>query len=385
MLSALENGETLTSFDSNVCRVLKPIKDDQSEETIAFLLIGDNTESIAKSAGIFSQYAFFITIGATLIIAVFVLLFAERLIVKNVRRLSSASELFTSDISGGKPEKVSAGISSHDEIGDLSGKFDVMQDAIIGYIDSLEEKTAKEERMKAELSLAARIQSEALPKGGFMGKDFFLESFLKPAKEVGGDFYDYFMLDEYRLFFCIADVTGKGIPAALFMMRAKELIKSGVSACGSLPELAYTVNNELCSGNEENLFITAFFGVFDTKTGKLSYLRAGHEQPILLRNGETKHIGDESNCVLGVFEDTEFIPDEVELIKGDVLLMYTDGLNEGVNTENEEFGYERIEDTIRISKGDIAYTLFQALERFKGDAEQFDDVTMLVLSLTENR
>ncbi|MBR6322055.1 MAG: SpoIIE family protein phosphatase, partial [Lachnospiraceae bacterium] len=176
-------------------------------------------------------------------------------------------------------------------------------------------------------------------------------------------------------------VSGKGIPAALFMMRAKELIKGGVKAGRQLEDFVRDVNLELYSGNDECLFITAFFGVLDLKTLRLSYLRAGHEQPFLRRHESIIRIGEESNYPLGLFDDAEFSASEIMLEPADILLIFTDGLNEGINEQNEGFGYERIEDVLNTSRSDTATALFQALEAFRGSAEQFDDVTMLVLSV----
>lgn len=349
-----------------------------------FVLMGKLNTDIIRSVRLFLIYSLGILLGATLMIGLFVLLFADKLIVKNIKKLTDSSERFTSEISGSNPERISAQIRAKDEIGALSDQFDLMQDSILGYISSLEEKTAKEEKLKAELALAASIQSESLPAGGLKLGAITLESFLKPAKEVGGDLYDYFMLDDDSLFFCLADVSGKGIPAALFMMRAMALIKSGITTENDLSSFAYELNNRLCSGNIESVFITAFFGVLDTACGKLRYLRAGHEQPVIRRGGTIIRLGEESNFVLGVFEGVEFTADEIMLLPGDELLLFTDGLNEGINESNEAFGYERIDSTFLSADGEITKTMFESLKNFCGSAEQFDDVTMLAIGFGRN-
>ena len=379
---ALEANAPVSFIDDSTCYGLTPVNG--AGENV-FVLFGRQTADLEQNVRLFSLYSFVITLGATLIIGLVMLLFANRLIVKNVRKLTEASEKFTSQIDSETPERVSAGITAKDEIGALSSQFDKMQGAILGYVSSLAEKTSAEERMKAELSLAARIQSEALPKGGLKAGAVILDNFLKPAREVGGDLYDYFMLDEKRLFFCLADVSGKGIPASLFMMRAKELIKAGIRAGSSLDEFAFRLNNELCAGNEESIFITAFFGVLDTESGLLSYLRAGQEEPFLRRDGQVTRLGEESNFVLGVFEDAEYQADTVTLEAGDALLVFTDGLNEGINEENEEFGYDRIAEAFRTAQEDIPGVLFDVLQHFCGTAEQFDDVTMLALTFGKTK
>ncbi|MBR3381677.1 MAG: SpoIIE family protein phosphatase [Clostridia bacterium] len=361
------------------CVAATPV--DGTDGTVFVLFASYNAET-ETGVRLFSLYTLLMLLGATALIGAFILMFANRLIVRNVRKLSAAAEAFTSQIDGGSPERISAGISSRDEIGDLSGKFDLMQGAILGYARTLEEKTSREERMKAELGLAARIQEESLPHGSLRRGGAELTSFLKPAKEVGGDLYDYFMLDDRRMFFCLADVSGKGIPASLFMMRASALIKSGVAQGKPLSRFAFDLNNELCSGNEESIFITAFFGVLDTLTGRLEFLRAGHEEPFLRRAGGITRLGRESNYVLGVFDDADFLAEETTLSPGDTLFMFTDGLDEGVDPDNEAFGYDRIAGVLGASADDVNSAMYSALVDFCRGAEQFDDVTMLTLRVS---
>ena len=380
LAKALESSDGGDIVSDELCTSVRPVSGVSGD---IFVMFAKKTADIKEGVKLFSLYTFGILLGATLVIGLVMLLFAKKLIVDNIKKLSAASERFTSQIGGGAPKKVSASIISKDEIGDLSDKFDLMQDSMLGYIGRLAEKTSKEEKMKAELALAARIQSESLPKGGLKKGVYELTSFLKPAKEVGGDLYDYFMLDDKRMFFCLADVSGKGVPASLFMMRAKELIRAHVTADATLAEFAYRLNNDLCTGNEESIFITAFFGVLDVSDGRLAYLRAGHEQPMLRRGGNVTRLGDESNFVLGIFEDAEYAADEVVLQPGDVLLMFTDGLNEGINEQDEAFGYDRIDSTLRSASGDINAAMYEALCGFCGGAEQFDDVTMLTLTVSE--
>lgn len=377
MEQALKDGSAVSYIKGTTCRALMPVP--QVEGLV--ILFGKRNLDLSPSLRIFTLYTTAILLAATLLIGLVVLLFAEKLIVRNVKKLSGAAQRFASGLGSGRPEWVPGGVEARDEIGDLSDKFEQMEDAMLGYLESLAEKTAGEEKMKAELDLAARIQAESLPQGGLRAGNASLSSFLKPAREVGGDLYDYFLLEDGRMFFCLADVSGKGVPASLFMMRAKELIRAHVRAKESLPELAFRVNNELCSGNEESIFITAFFGILDIPSGRLSCLRAGHEQPMLRRNGSVVSVCEESNTVLGVFEDMPFEAEEMTLEPGDLLLMYTDGLDEGINPSEEAFGYERIAETLKTCGEHPTAELYQALLDFCDGAEQFDDVTMLALSL----
>ena len=379
LAAALESGSPVTYVRGAACRALLPVPGAEN----VFILFGKRNMDLSRSVRLFSLYVGSILLGATLFIGLGILLFADRLIVRNVKKLSTAAERFTTGLGRGDPERISTDVKGRDEIGVLSQRFELMEDAMLGYLESLADKTAREEKMKAELDLAARIQAESLPQGGLRAGNAVLSSFLKPAREVGGDLYDYFLLDENRMFFCLADVSGKGVPASLFMMRAKELIRAHVRADETLSQLAYQINNELCAGNEESIFITAFFGVLELRSGKLSCLRAGHEQPMLRRGAQVLSVCEESNSVLGVFEDMPFQAEELSLEPGDLLLMFTDGLNEGINPAQEAFGYERIAETLKRCRENPTDTLYGALLKFCDGAEQFDDVTMLALYLEE--
>ncbi|MBQ7645701.1 MAG: SpoIIE family protein phosphatase [Clostridia bacterium] len=370
-------------YDDGFCYAFKPVKKSDTGEIFAYIAFNMFDSHLDESREWFAYSTLFIMLGATVLFTVFYLLFADKLILKNVKKLSESTEKFTAEIENNNaPVPVSSGVKAHDEIGTLSEKIDTMQKAIVGYVDSIEKKTAAEEKMKAELDLASKIQSESLRKDVLKADSISIESFLRPAKEVGGDFYDYFMLDEKRVFFYISDVTGKGVPAALFMMRAKELIKANIKRVdGNLALLAYDVNNELCAGNDEGMFITAFFGIIDMTTGKLYFLRAGHEPPFLKRGNTVEKIAKESNFNLGSFEDMDFVSDELTLQSGDTLLLYTDGLNEGINAYKEEFGYERIAETLKNTDKDILSALYGDLSAFASGEEQFDDVTMLLVKI----
>ena len=208
MAKALESGSAVSYISEGSCQALLPVP--QSEQV--FVIFGKRNMDLSHSVRLFSLYTLAILLGATLLIGLFVLLFAERLIVKNIKKLSAAAERFTTGIGIGIPERVPTQVHSRDEIGDLSNRFELMENAMLGYLESLAEKTEMEGKMKAELELAARIQADALPQGGLQAGNAWLSSFLKPAREVGGDLYDYFMLDDRRMFFCLADVSARGSP-----------------------------------------------------------------------------------------------------------------------------------------------------------------------------
>ena len=373
-------------FEDQFCYAYSPIvvgegDDDSVDAYVGYYL---SNERMQSSQRWFILSILFIMLGATAVISVFYIVFADRLIIRNIRKLTKDTETFTEKMQSGSDLKpVFSEIKTRDELGDLSEKFNLMQTSIAGYVARLAEKTASEERLKAELDVAAKIQSEALPSEPLYKGGVNVSSFLRPAKEVGGDFYDYFTLKDGSIFFYIADVTGKGVPAALFMMRSKELIKSKVSDTPDLPALARDVNNALCEGNSEGLFITAFFGMIDKKDHKMKYLRAGHEQPFLRRAGRVRAIAEESNFIIGAFENMDYVEEELVLEPGDGLLLYTDGLNEGINESFEEFGYDRISEILLSNRAGAPEKLFSELTGFAGNAEQFDDVTMIYITIDD--
>lgn len=381
----LLSGETPAAFyDDGLFYALSPVKDPATGETVAYVCYGQYSEKLMESVHGYTRSTLYLMLAATLVLALFYLAFADILIVRNIKKLARSAESFATELENGeKPVPVPSGVETGDEIGELASKFGLMQNAIVDYAGTLAEKTAAEEKLNAELGVASRIQKEALPEGGMRFGDLRITSFLHPAKEVGGDFYDYFPLDEDRLFFYIADVSGKGVPAALFMMMTKEMIKARVLADSDLSKLARDINEELCRNNAEALFITAFFAIYDKRTGRLAFLRGGHEKPFLKHGGRTEQIAEEANFILGAFENMTYESDEITLEPGDVLLLFTDGLNEGINTAEEEFGYGRIAGVMDSCSGDYTQSLYSSLCGFAGETEQFDDVTMLCASVAD--
>ena len=372
-------------FEENACIsiVRLTVSAEQGEATV-YIDFRTSTEALFQTQRSFVRTSGLIMLSASLLISLVYLLFVDRYVARPLIRVTRAAAAFTDNLAEDKTlQPISAGVLQRDELGDLSERMDLMQEKIVEYVSSLAEKTKQEESMKAELSIASRIQREALPESGFASPGVHLDSVLKPAREVGGDLYDYFLTDADHLFFVIADVSGKGIPASLFMMRGKEVIKASAKQGLRPGEIAKAVNEELFRNNEEGLFITAFFGIYEFSTRRLCYARAGHEQPFLLRAGKAEKISEESNIVLGLFDGMDFAEDSLRMETGDKLLLYTDGLNEGINLADEEFGYDRIRGILEQDPPDMLSALQNGLQTFAGGAEQFDDVTLLLLSVQE--
>ena len=328
-----------------------------------------------------------ITFGSAVVLVIIYALLAKLFVLKNVNRLMLSTDQFVNKMKNEeKLEIVDAKVNTHDEIRDLSDKFNVMQEQIISYVDKIKMAKDKEQAINAEINVASKIQLESLPAQTYFDRDIELRAFIKPAKGVGGDFYDYFYIDEDHLAVTIADVSGKGIPASLFMMRSKESIQSVSKGEKDLAKVFHIVNNSLCMNNKEGFFVTCFLGVLDLKSKEFNYVSAGHERPFIRKNGNWERLEAESNFVLGIEEDFEYKSQKIKLEKGDAIVLYTDGLNEAINSEKEEFGYERINDS--LSKVNEAKNMIPRaisdLETFIKDEEQFDDITMLAFEIKKD-
>lgn len=254
-------------------------------------------------------------------------------------------------------------------------------------IEVQKETSEKDARIETELGLATNIQANMLPRifPAFpQRKEFDIYATMTPAKEVGGDFYDFFMIDDYHLCIVIADVSGKGVPAALFMVIAKTLIKDHSISVREPGAVFTEVNKLLCESNSENLFVTAFEGVLDLRTGEFDYVNAGHELPfIFTKDGKYKAKKMNPQFVLSGFEDMQYKAGSIQLEPGDKLFQYTDGVTEATNANNELYGMDRLEKVLNANTDKTPEELLpivkKDIDEFVGIAPQFDDITMLSL------
>ncbi len=245
---------------------------------------------------------------------------------------------------------------------------------------------------KAELNTATQIQNGMVPNifPAFPGKkEFDIHAAMYTAKEVGGDFYDFFLIDDRHLAMIIADVSGKGVPAALFMMASKILTNDRALMGGSPAEILNFVNDRICSNNEAEMFVTLWLGILDLDTGKVVAANAGHEYPAICKNGgEFELLKDKHGLVIGCMEGVTYSDYEFTLGKGDALFLYTDGIPEATNAAEEQFGTDRMVDALNINAGaavkDILTNVKNSVDDFVSDAEQFDDLTMLCLRYNGN-
>ncbi|GHS91751.1 hypothetical protein FACS1894139_12850 [Planctomycetales bacterium] len=273
-------------------------------------------------------------------------------------------------------------VNSDDEIGALAQKFNVM-------IDRVEAITAEQTRVGAELTMAANIQTRLLPRNFDDWQYASISASMRPAREVGGDFYDFFAIDEWRLAVVIADVSGKGMSAALFMVAAKILLKNHARTGEPLPEVFYRVNNQLCENNREEMFVTVFMGVLDGRTGQFLYVNGGHNPPAISRGGDFAWLPVKKSLLLGMMENVQYAVSETVLAPSDILFLYTDGVTEAMDKNDRLFGGERTLAALNGLKNSAPEArlpaMSAAIENFVAGAEQADDITMLFLQRRNKR
>ncbi|MCD7806450.1 MAG: SpoIIE family protein phosphatase [Lachnospiraceae bacterium] len=279
-------------------------------------------------------------------------------------------------------------VHTNDEIQTLSETLLKMEIDINHYIDNLTKVTAEKERIGAELNVATQIQTDMLPSifPAFPDRsEFDIFATMNPAREVGGDFYDFFLVDEDHLALVIADVSGKGIPAALFMVIAKTLIKNQAQMGHTPKEVMEAVNNQLCENNEADMFVTVWLGMLEISSGKLTAVNAGHEYPMLKRSQKGfELLHDDHGFVMGVMEDMPHESYEIQLYPGDSVFVYTDGVPDAADRDENQFGRERTLEVLNVDPDAAPEALLtrvkKSIDEFVGETEQFDDITMLCLN-----
>ncbi len=273
------------------------------------------------------------------------------------------------------------------EVGKLARSYISMIEDLETYIENLQSIMSEKERINAELQLASDIQAHMLPCifPPFPGRtEFDLYALMHPAKEVGGDFYDFFLVNEDKLAIIVADVSGKGVPAALFMVIAKTLIKNYTQMDMDPAEVFTTVNHILCDGNDAGLFVTAWMGVLEIETGKLTYVNAGHNPPLIKKaDGNFEYLRERTGFVLAGMDGIKYRQNSFKLSPGDRIFLYTDGVTESTNEHEELYGEERLQHFLNTHETGHTEEILDALRKdlrdFSNEAPQFDDITMLLL------
>ena len=326
-----------------------------------------------------------IVFGIVLAGLLLMLIVFSRIIGRELKPLKTLAEQAEKIASGQFDEEIPQ-TKRADEIGQLTNTFSNMQFFLVNYIDILKQTTASKAAIESELKVASDIQMGMVPRifPPFPNrKDIDLYASMTPAKEVGGDLYDFFVQDE-KLYFCLGDVSGKGIPASLFMAVTRNLFRI-IAQQGHKPEeIATQINTFLAKDNDRGMFVTMFIGMADLKTGRLDFCNCGHNPPIL--NGQFINF-EYDNQPLGLWEDDPFYGESIDNIRGQQLLIYTDGLNEAENQEKELLGNKRLlelmTDTASLSSEAVIDKLKVAVEAHRAGATPNDDLTLLCLKLLE--
>ena len=322
-----------------------------------------------------------VCVGLLLMLYFFIRIITREL--SPLRRLAREAET----IASGQFDTQLPNFERTDEIGQLSQSFGNMQQSLVRYIEELKDTTAQKASIESELNVANSIQMSMLPNVFPDREGLDMYASMTPAKEVGGDLYGYLLKDD-NLYFCLGDVSGKGVPASLFMAQVTRLFRTLANQQLSPSDICTHMNDAL-SGDENptNMFVTLFVGMVDLTSGHLSFCNAGHNPPVI---GGGEHHGDflemKPNFPIGVLPGLEFEGEEIESIKGRALFIYTDGLNEAENREHEQFGDERLLDILRNTHFDSARQVIETLaaevEKHRDGADPNDDLTMMCLRIS---
>lgn len=367
---------------------IEPIKDEDGN-VIAMAAVEIPMVTLQSALRQYVLYAILVTIALIVVFIVVYSFYIFRTVVRPINIISKEARDFVEN--GNRVSEAVSKIKTHDEIQELAEDFKKMQGDIQQLIRHISRVTAEKERIGAELGVAAHIQSSMLPCifPAFPGrKEIDIYATMNPAKEVGGDFYDFFMVDDSHLAIVMADVSGKGVPAALFMVIAKTLLKDHTVPGTDLGAVFMEVNELLCQSNSEGMFVTVFEGVLDLKTGEFRYANAGHEIPFICKKGEGfSPYKIRAGFVLAGMEGMRYKSGSITLEPGDRIFQYTDGVTEATDAQKQLFGMERLEASLNVHKDLSVMELLPAvkadIDAFVGEAEQFDDITMLCLEYKE--
>ncbi|MCI9441133.1 MAG: PP2C family protein-serine/threonine phosphatase [Ruminococcus sp.] len=394
MRNIVEKGERATEY-------LYSYSEESGAHTTAGIAIYDSEENIVAVLGVEkamtrlenarNTYVRHVLSGVLAAVFLFLLLYSAFLYKEILLPILAVTDEAKRFADSGAPSDRLLSVRKNDEIGVLAKAVDKMEKDITEYVKNLTLVTAEKERIGAELSIAAQIQADMLPSifPAFPERpEFDICASMNPAKEVGGDFYDFFMVDERHLAVVMADVSGKGVPAALFMVIGKTLIKDHTQPGRDLGEVFTKVNELLCESNKEGMFITAFEGVLDLASGELTFVNAGHEIPFICKkDGVFEPYKIHAGFVLAGMEGTRYHCGSMRLAPGDKLFQYTDGVTEAANKRGELYGMERLRGILTRNAAkqprELLVKVKEDIDFFVGDGMQFDDITMLCVEYLE--
>ena len=349
----------------------------QQEGYTVVAVMPQSEAALSRNVAVSVTTAMQIVIFAALFIMIFILV--KKLVVDNILKINGSLTAITE----GRLDTV-VDVRSHEEFAALSDDINSTVDTLKRYISDAEA------RIDAELAFAKAIQHSALP-SVFPPypnrKEFDIWACMHTAKEVGGDFYDFYFVDEHTLVFLIADVSGKGIPAAMFMMTAKTLLKSYAESGMDAAQVLTQANNKLCEGNDAGMFVTVWMGYLNTRTGEVTYANAGHNPPLVRHaDGSVEFVRSRPGLVLAGMEGIRYLANSIQLDPGDMLYLYTDGVTEATNADNNLYGENRLLAILEHHTNGDVHALCENVkadvDAFVGEAPQFDDITMLSLRYT---
>lgn len=374
----------------DVCTYIMPLKDDQGKVE-AIIGIDYPTESISHAA--FTNMGKYM-LQDMIILGIFfivVLVFLRRSVILPVSYLSQRMKRFVKDKDDKKIELPARFFD--DEITDIEESFDEMAEDITRYLQDIESFAAERASNNAQLDIAKRIQGGIVPlEYSISGNEFEAYGCEHPAKDVGGDFYDIFRLDDDHICLVVGDISGKGVSAALFMVMVKTAIREKIKGGSSLAEALNMVNHETALSNPENMFATVFAMALNTLTGKITYANAGHNPPVLLKSNLT-FLDMQQGMALGLFDEADIVDEEIVLNDGEGVLIYTDGVTEAVNKDKDQYGEDgllnKINEIYNTKAGSgLSRTLVNgvvaSVQDFAEGLEQFDDITCTALIFNRN-
>ena len=372
--------------------VLYPIHSTDDGQIIGYLSIGEYYKNYKTYSLAFAFVFAAVSIPYFIIIGFLARSYVNYSITGPIQELAKAAEEYGMDEEKEQKDEYfkKVRVHSNDEIRLLRDSMSDMETSLKQYMINVRQMTAKEERLKTEMDMSAQIQIGMLPK--FLDnkgkeRDFTIVASIRPAKAVGGDFYDFFEIDEDRVGIVMADVSGKGMPAALFMMISKIIVNMSAKTEMSEEEIMSRANRQLCDNNPELLFVTVWFGIYHIKDRMIRYVNFGHDHPAVYRHREGKFFLDDnpSDMVMGLDPDTQFAAHTIQLEPKDKVFLYTDGIPEAHDVDDEMYGNDRMLDALNRSAGLTQEAFLEAFDadvrNFIGKAEQFDDMTMLLLEL----
>ena len=365
--------------------MIVPIDNDEGKVS-ALLCVQRPISELASVILSFVTYIIIASLVLVLVVAQFVVRFLRKWVVKPIRKISIEATRFAKENTKGEEL---GDVSKFEEIYNLSRSIDKMETDMVNYIDNLTTVTAERERIGTELNFAKQIQYSSLPTKfpAFPDREEFdVYAYMKPAKEVGGDFYNFVLVDDDHLAVWIGDVSDKGVPAALFMMSINIMINIRTCMGGTPAEIMAFVNDNICEHNGENMFITIWLGILEISTGRLTFVNAGHEDMAVYRGGgefelcKTKH-----NIAVGIQSGMVYNNFETYLGKGDKIFIYTDGVPEATDPYDTLFNTERMVSALNERKDgspqEFLEIVYKRVKEFVGDRTQFDDLTMVGLEL----